>query len=186
MLNHLTGLEISVLLDITSSLSIYTVNRFDDDDENPPSSSYLALPDQLFLHLVSLIIWSDSYMNCTERLECFLKKLFSRTPNLKSIEIISAGSGDDFDDILYVLNCIEKSSMSIINCKFQVKADYNESRMKYVIFHLPMLKSLIIRIIYEIEHFIDIVNICLIYSKHIDILFGVKRTIGVFRRQIRN
>ncbi|UJR06820.1 hypothetical protein I4U23_011108 [Adineta vaga] len=167
LLNKRNGQEIATLIERISSLQVYTVKNSYVNDEDTIESPSLILPDRVFSQLERIEVYADSYMYFTERLESFLKQLFSRTSNLKSIEISSAGSDDDFNDIEDVLNCFEKPSMSITHCEFIVKADYDESRMKQVLFHLPMLTYLKIEILYAFEDFIATVNTCLIHAKYL-------------------
>ncbi|CAF1074825.1 unnamed protein product [Rotaria sp. Silwood1] len=166
MLRNLNGHQIATLIDGASSIYMYTV-RSCDGDKNAMEYSPLVLPDRIFSKLNSIKVGADCYMDFNKRLESFLKQLFSRTPNLTSIDISSHGSGDDYNDISDVLSCMEKPSKTIKNCRFSVKACYDESRMAEVIFYLPMLTSLRIEIIYSLEEFVDIVNTCFIHSKHL-------------------
>jgi hypothetical protein len=175
-LRELNTHQIATLIDRASSIYMYTVCRpcrpGVDDDEDPEDEDAfedlpLVLPDRIFSKLDCLTVGADSYMHFNKHLESFLKQLFSRTPNLESIEISTFGSGDDYDNISAVLNCLEKPSISIRHCKICVKADYDESRMEEILSHLPMLTSLTIDILYECEHLIAIVNTCLIHAKHL-------------------
>lgn len=166
-LRNLNTHQIATLIDRASSIHMYTVRDLYDDDDDDDDDYDLVLPDRIFYKLNCLALGADCYTNFNRRLESFLKQLFSRTPNLKSIGICTRGSGDDYDDILNVLNCLEKPSISIRHCYINVKACYDESRMENILFHLPMLTSLEIDMLYDCEHLIDIVNTCLIHAKHL-------------------
>ena len=159
--------EIATLIDGASHTYMYGFRPRCDNGKNASEYPSLVLPNRIFSKLDSIEIDVDSYMRINERLKSFLKQLFARTLNLKSIDINSLGSGDDFYDISSVLSCIEEPSISIKNCTFSVHTDYDEFRIKEVIFHLPMLTSLRIHLTYSLKDIVGIVNTCLIHSKHL-------------------